>query len=381
MTLMFDVAIDKNQYNVGFGSVPIRILNIRASSGTYGGARFYLSSSGTGKFSGGQGIYPDGNQVYASYSMITIGSVGTNNTLELIYTPESSGNLVITIKGIPYINNQRIDSDGSAVSTPVNISAMFCDYARAMFTTSVTDGYAPLTVNFNCTTPDQNISILWDFGDGATSTQRNPTHTYNTTGQFRPNLTVAGWKNASCAGPATPSSVSDRIIDVFKQGVPQCITGIRCNTGAGFYEECVNESYRLTTQSCGTTTKQQETAAQTLYTSVVVGTLAKDPTSQPVPILAPTAISQSVATTILTGMGGSVGVNVIPVGSPITSPSSMYTQSPASTVAGGGTIGTGGPLIGSTSLLFNPITLAAAGLGVAGIAIYFWKFRKPRGEL
>lgn len=45
----------------------------------------------------------------------------------------------------------------------------------------------PLTVNFNNTTTGA-VSYEWHFGDGGTSTQQNPTYTYNTTGFFTDTL-------------------------------------------------------------------------------------------------------------------------------------------------------------------------------------------------
>jgi PKD repeat protein len=53
----------------------------------------------------------------------------------------------------------------------------------AAFTAAPTSGPTPLTVQFT----DQSTSMLhtwaWDFGDGATSSDQNPIHTYQTAGQ------------------------------------------------------------------------------------------------------------------------------------------------------------------------------------------------------
>ncbi|MGW4802091.1 PKD domain-containing protein, partial [Nonomuraea sp. NPDC004297] len=57
-----------------------------------------------------------------------------------------------------------------------------------------TSGKAPLTVAFSSagsSDPEGGaLTHAWDFGDGATSTQPNPTHTYQAEGTFRPTLTV-----------------------------------------------------------------------------------------------------------------------------------------------------------------------------------------------
>ncbi|AKB77891.1 Cell surface protein [Methanosarcina horonobensis HB-1 = JCM 15518] len=60
----------------------------------------------------------------------------------------------------------------------------------ANFTTNITSGNTPLTVLFTDTS--QNATGWnWNFGDGATSTEQNPTHTYFATGTYTVNLTVS----------------------------------------------------------------------------------------------------------------------------------------------------------------------------------------------
>ncbi len=49
----------------------------------------------------------------------------------------------------------------------------------------------PFTVNFtSITNPSTGLAYLWNFGDGQTSTNPNPTHTYLSTGNFTVRLTV-----------------------------------------------------------------------------------------------------------------------------------------------------------------------------------------------
>ncbi len=49
---------------------------------------------------------------------------------------------------------------------------------------------APLTVNFISNSVGQNLSYLWNFGDGNSSTQANPTHTYTSLGVYDVSLSV-----------------------------------------------------------------------------------------------------------------------------------------------------------------------------------------------
>jgi len=53
-------------------------------------------------------------------------------------------------------------------------------------------GESPLTVTFSDTLPADTTSRHWDFGDGSTSTDRNPVHTYNTPGSFSVTLNATG---------------------------------------------------------------------------------------------------------------------------------------------------------------------------------------------
>ncbi len=61
------------------------------------------------------------------------------------------------------------------------------------FIADVTKGVPPLTVTFtDYSTVSGASSWLWDFGDGQTSTLRNPVHTYSVEGAFDVRLTVTG---------------------------------------------------------------------------------------------------------------------------------------------------------------------------------------------
>ncbi|WP_308219145.1 PKD domain-containing protein [Methanoplanus endosymbiosus] len=62
----------------------------------------------------------------------------------------------------------------------------------ADFTADTTSGNAPLTVTFTDSSTNSPASWLWDFGDGETSTEENPSHTYSSAGTYDVTLTVTG---------------------------------------------------------------------------------------------------------------------------------------------------------------------------------------------
>lgn len=63
-------------------------------------------------------------------------------------------------------------------------------YSHAAFTANITSGPAPLTVQFTDISTGAPIEWAWEFGDGATSTEQHPVHTYTTAGAYTVNLTV-----------------------------------------------------------------------------------------------------------------------------------------------------------------------------------------------
>ncbi len=63
---------------------------------------------------------------------------------------------------------------------------------QANFVGSPTSGQLPLPVTFDNLTQEPFSTAIWDFGDGTSSTQSSPTHTYMGTGPFSVTLTVIG---------------------------------------------------------------------------------------------------------------------------------------------------------------------------------------------
>ncbi|MBN2413751.1 PKD domain-containing protein [candidate division KSB1 bacterium] len=62
----------------------------------------------------------------------------------------------------------------------------------ADFTADKTSGNKPLTVKFTDTSTGIITSRYWNFGDGSTSEEQNPIHTYQSTGTFTVSLSVEG---------------------------------------------------------------------------------------------------------------------------------------------------------------------------------------------
>ena len=83
----------------------------------------------------------------------------------------------------------------------------------AGFTPSVTYGRGPLTVGFLDESTGSIASHTWDFGDGTTSTEASPFHTFTTANTFTITLTV---RNA--AGTATASHTVKVVPSTYRAG-------------------------------------------------------------------------------------------------------------------------------------------------------------------
>ncbi|GFO65017.1 RCC1 domain-containing protein [Geomonas paludis] len=75
---------------------------------------------------------------------------------------------------------------------PVPAATLSCD-----FTASASTGPAPLSVAFSDLSTGAPTSWLWNFGDGATATARNPVHVYSTPGSYTVSLTATNQSGSS----------------------------------------------------------------------------------------------------------------------------------------------------------------------------------------
>ncbi|MBU0490219.1 MAG: PKD domain-containing protein [Chloroflexi bacterium] len=73
----------------------------------------------------------------------------------------------------------------------VNLSAVYTPI-QAAFTASPTSGVVPLAVQFTDTSTGSPSGWDWGFGDGGTSIQQHPNHTYTAPGAYTVTLTVSG---------------------------------------------------------------------------------------------------------------------------------------------------------------------------------------------
>ncbi|MDZ7309171.1 MAG: phytase, partial [candidate division KSB1 bacterium] len=153
------------------------------------------------------------------------------------------------------------------------------------FVASATSGTAPFTVTFSDQSSGDPTSWNWDFGDGGSSTERNPSHTYNTPGDYTVKLTAGNTCGTStgskanyihvapCQPPgvnftAAPTSGNAPLTVAFTDQSGGNPTAWRWDFGDGAsatqqhpsHQYTVAGDYTVTltaTNSCGSTTKVQ----------------------------------------------------------------------------------------------------------------------------
>ena len=77
----------------------------------------------------------------------------------------------------------------------------------AAFSGSPTSGYMPLNVAFTDTSSQSPNKWSWSFGDGQTSTQQNPTHTYSKAGRYTVSLTASNAAGSNLVSKSSYVSV------------------------------------------------------------------------------------------------------------------------------------------------------------------------------
>ena len=144
-------------------------------------------------------VTPEGG-LFNSTQMVTLNATDADTAPTTYYTtdgsdPQSSGTRVVYTS--PIVINTTTILRYIAVDAVSNWSPEYSQTYTiiplpvASFTSNATSGIAPVSVQFNDTTTGNVTSWNWDFGDGNSSTEQNPVHTYTKAGEYTVSL-VAG---------------------------------------------------------------------------------------------------------------------------------------------------------------------------------------------
>lgn len=126
--------------------------------------------------------FTDASTVHPTAWSWSFGDGGTSTDQNPQHTYAAPGTYTVTLTATnEYGSDYELKTDYITVYGPIT----------AQFTANVTGGTAPVTVQFTDRSTGGPTSWLWTFGDGTSSTEQNPVHTYTTAGTHTVTLTAS----------------------------------------------------------------------------------------------------------------------------------------------------------------------------------------------
>lgn len=161
--------------------------------------------------------FTDTSEYYPTEWSWRFGDGDTSDEQNPVHIYDAAGSYTVRLTAENGAGSDTVSESGyvtvSDTSTPV-----------PSFTADVRTGSAPLTVRFTDTSGNDPSSWLWAFGDGGSSTEQNPAHTYTYAGTFTVSLTAyndAGSRTSTAREYITTSSrVVTTPVTLVQQNVP-----------------------------------------------------------------------------------------------------------------------------------------------------------------
>jgi uncharacterized repeat protein (TIGR03803 family) len=180
----------------------------------------------------------------------TVFQITTNGAFTALYSfsggedgGEPAGGLVASPGGWLYGITQTGGANGNGDVFALPIPAVLTPLTIA-FTAAPASGVVPLPVSFTSANVDSAGNAIaswnWSFGDGATSTAQNPTHTYTASGTFYPALIATNNMGEMVAGsgPASITTIlpiQPGIAGVSLSGANLVFSGANGQSGITYY--------------------------------------------------------------------------------------------------------------------------------------------------
>ncbi len=149
-----------------------------------------------------------GSAILSTYSTINAEPTTSTEWGTSMASPMVAGLAALIRSAMPSLTKDQVDSiitntadniDGLSCNSDyigklgsgrINAEAALAGLASARFISDVTEGPAPLTVNFTDQSPYSPTAWVWDFGAGAGSVDQDPVYTYNDPGIYDVSLIV-----------------------------------------------------------------------------------------------------------------------------------------------------------------------------------------------
>ena len=217
------------------------------------------------------------NLTYQWYNMSTFNLISTQQNPLLIL---GNGTHVIGLYTLS--NGQFCDSVVHTITVNCNSSSGGCN-ANSQFLIFADSLNAGSYFAYNQSSGTGNVTYLWNFGDGNTSTQLYPFHQYAIPGQYVVCLTITATNGTlTCTDTYCDSSSVHRIASGFLmskiQVKPQSVTGIKnheSNIGMSIYPNPVESELTIELQNPENNQLLYYTLTDALGKTVITGNLAE----------------------------------------------------------------------------------------------------------
>jgi PKD repeat protein len=214
-----------------FGGIPAKELLpliVITASPTNGAVPLTVSFTSTNKDSTGHAV--------SNWSW-NFGDGSTSTAQNPSHTYTNSGTFSVTL----------LETNHNGASLAGAVTSITASPLTVEFAANPVSGFVPLTVNFFSANVDSASNAItswsWNFGDGTTSTNQNPIHTYATNGTFTPVLiatdklgdTVAGSGPASIVaalGTVNPPDISIQTTNQTVSNAAFTVTGAASDNAA-----------------------------------------------------------------------------------------------------------------------------------------------------
>ena len=154
----------------------------------------------------GSGNDPDGT-IVSYYWDFGDGTTNSSQNPSHIYTKDDDYTVTLTIT----------DNNGltGSVTMQIHVSKPTNQHPVASLSANNISGTVPLSVSFTGSGTDNDgyiTSYSWNFGDGSSSSQQNPSHTYNTAGTYTVSLTVTDNQGGTETKTLTITVIQTKIV-------------------------------------------------------------------------------------------------------------------------------------------------------------------------
>ena len=129
------------------------------------------------------------------------GDGNTSTGQNPVHVYSNIGDYTVTLK----VTNEM----GSNSIQKSNYVKVLSSFPSANFNSNITYGNPPLTVQFSDISTGASNSWNWDFGDGSTSNEQNPVHTFFTAGRYNVKLSVGNADGTSSKTHIITAQIDD----------------------------------------------------------------------------------------------------------------------------------------------------------------------------